>query len=272
MSAVIMLKQRDRIHLMTDAASYYMDGTVAAFLDKCIAIPHLHCAIAALGPSLWGGIIERAISEAFSSYDEMKAGIEPLLVDLFRVTDPASVIDPELTIATDVWIVGWSKDLQGPDGFTIGMDDLDDWERRETGNPHAKRPFQIEPLHEIGINMNPCPSGAQLFEAFHPNGLPEPVKMIPDVDLVQLLEIQRRLTFRDQGWHFIGGYGFLTSVTADGINQRRVHSWPEDRVGEMIKPQPIDWLQWRAARNQSNVIELAHPNRRQRRAMKAGNK
>ena len=171
MSAAIMLKQRDSIHLMVDAASYFMDGTVAGFLDKCHAVPHLHCAIATLGPSMWVPIIVDAISDAFFSYDEMKAGIAPLLTELFKATDPATVIDGEVTITTDVWIIGWSEE---PDGFTIGMDDLDEWERREAGNPHARRPFQIEPLHELGINLNPCPSGEQLFEAFRPRGLPNP--------------------------------------------------------------------------------------------------
>jgi hypothetical protein len=34
-----MLRQRDSIHLMVDAASYYSDGIIAGFLDKCDALP-----------------------------------------------------------------------------------------------------------------------------------------------------------------------------------------------------------------------------------------
>jgi hypothetical protein len=41
----------------------------------------------------------------------------------------------------------------------------------------------------------------------------------------------------------------LTSIDASGVSQRRLHTWKEDKVGEMIKPLPIDWVAWRAERD-----------------------
>jgi hypothetical protein len=69
----------------------------------------------------------------------------------------------------------------------------------------------------------------------------------PESKLVHILEIQRRKE-ADDGNHYVGGLATLTTVTRDGVQQRVVHRWPEDKVGERIEPRPIDWAAWRAAR------------------------
>ena len=43
-----------------------------------------------------------------------------------------------------------------------------------------------------------------------------------------------------------GGSAFMTTTVSEmGITQRVVHRWPEDKVGEVIVPQEIDWAAWR---------------------------
>jgi hypothetical protein len=37
-------------------------------------------------------------------------------------------------------------------------------------------------------------------------------------------------------------------VTRDGVAQRAVHNWPEDRAGQPTRPKPMDWKGWRARR------------------------
>jgi hypothetical protein len=68
----------------------------------------------------------------------------------------------------------------------------------------------------------------------------------------------------------------LTSIDERGVTQRRIQEWPEDEIGELIKPLPIDWVKWRAARDptyaSAKIIPIASPplNRQQRRQLKAG--
>ncbi|QOZ66815.1 MULTISPECIES: hypothetical protein [Bradyrhizobium] len=42
-------------------------------------------------------------------------------------------------------------------------------------------------------------------------------------------------------------YPTLTTVTRDGVTQRAVHSWPEDKAGKPVRPKPMDWARRVAA-------------------------
>lgn len=42
----------------------------------------------------------------------------------------------------------------------------------------------------------------------------------------------------------IGGFGELTTVSADGITQRIVERWPADALGAPLRHGPLDWAQW----------------------------
>ena len=48
--------------------------------------------------------------------------------------------------------------------------------------------------------------------------------------------------------HLVGGACELGVVTASGAGVRTVLTWPEDRVGELVKPAPVDWNEWRRMR------------------------
>src|SRR5207247_6286266 len=79
------------------------------------------------------------------------------------------------------------------------------------------------------------------------------VEKLSPTTLLHLMEIQRRpgeidaRGHRRSGPSYAGGFALLTSIRRDGISQAVVHRWEEDRVGELIKPAPIDWAEWRAA-------------------------
>ncbi|MGY4501095.1 hypothetical protein ACVWYH_005026 [Bradyrhizobium sp. GM24.11] len=147
------------------------------------------------------------------------------------------------------------------------MDDL----QREDDNPNGRRPFIVDPLASLGLNLHPCPTGVQLFEARFPISLAESDRLIPEIDLLQLLEVQRRILYRNRGHHFIGGWALLTSVDQNGASQRRVHAWTEDKVGELIEPQPVDWLRWRSEREAMHDVArksvVPHLNRHERRKL-----
>ncbi|WP_338688975.1 hypothetical protein V5279_25215 [Bradyrhizobium sp. 26S5] len=63
-SAAIMLRQRNCIHLVVDAASYFSDGDIAGFLNKCQAMEEIRCAVTTLGASRWQPIVFDAIQIA----------------------------------------------------------------------------------------------------------------------------------------------------------------------------------------------------------------
>jgi hypothetical protein len=68
----------------------------------------------------------------------------------------------------------------------------------------------------------------------------------PVNDLLHILEVQRQNKGGHYKFHLVGGFALLTTITKDGITQRVVHVWPEDKVGEVITPAPVNWPQWRA--------------------------
>lgn len=116
MSAAIMLRQRSSIHLMVDAASYFSDGVVAGFLDKCQAMPEMRCAVTTL--ARWQPIVFDAIRENFTSFDETRAGIAPLLERLWAER-AATICEPGMWAAADVWVIGWSDEING-EAVTVG--------------------------------------------------------------------------------------------------------------------------------------------------------
>jgi hypothetical protein len=273
-----MLRQRDCIHLAVDAAAYFVSGKVAGFREKCRAIPALHCAVTTLGPSLWQDIIVDAIADNFTSFDDMRAGIEPLIEEIFEAHS-TSVSDGGHEVWGDAWIIGWSEQRQAPEGFTICFRHLDEWNRMvAAGDTVARRPFRIDPLGSLGLNWHPHPTAQELFEARFPIPLNETDRLIPEIDLLQLMEIQRRLPFDKVGGgaYCIGGFALLTSVDRNGVSQRRIHEWP-DEVGKIIEPgPPPDWAKWRAERERALEVKepislhsLRNLNRHDRRKLKA---
>ncbi|QOZ52945.1 hypothetical protein [Bradyrhizobium sp. CCBAU 53338] len=256
MSAAIMLRQHNCIHLATDAAVYFQDGVVAEFVDKCRAFPEIRCAVTMLGASRWQDLVFDAFRETFTSFDDAKERMPFLLQVLWR-EHASTVCEPGAWPACDVWVIGWSDQIGGPDGFTAFMDDFEEWRDRDGANPHARPPFVVYPLHpEFGLNWHPHPTAEQLFEAKFPRSLAE-TEMLSDVDLLQVMEVQRRIPSRFHGHPIVGGYMDMTTVDRNGALQRRVHTW-DDKVGELIRPGSIDWVKWRQARERapSNVASI----------------
>lgn len=65
----------------------------------------------------------------------------------------------------------------------------------------------------------------------------------PAIDLLHLLEIQRRMLI--EGVSYVGGLATLTSIDATSVTQRVVHVWENDKPGVKIEPEQIDWKAFR---------------------------
>ena len=57
MSAVIVLQQRNAIHLMTDGAAYMPDGTLTWITPKAWAVPNLQAVVATRGAGGAGALL-----------------------------------------------------------------------------------------------------------------------------------------------------------------------------------------------------------------------
>jgi hypothetical protein len=256
MSGAIALLQRDSAHILVDAASYFEDGRIAFFLDKCLALPAQRCAVTTHGIARWQDIIFDAVQD-FNSFDAMKAGISPLLKQVFE--DHHDTISTHSRRECCVWVVGWSEQQQRPEGFTVFLQDQAEWEADHPPpvSDTMPRPFEVCPVGFGGVTLtfSPVPTRAQIVEARFPIPLSETERLNPEIDLLQLMEVQRRTPFEGRGGNYcIGGYALLTSVTKSGVTQRKIHEWTEDEEGELIKSGPIDWVKWRADRDPSNRV------------------
>ncbi len=81
----------------------------------------------------------------------------------------------------------------------------------------------------------PTPPVEDLLAADWPIGVDRDARNA-EADLLHMLEIQRRRPASD-GTYYIGGHAVLTTVTADGVTQRVVLRWREDRAGRPVRPQ-----------------------------------
>ncbi|MHC2334483.1 hypothetical protein [Bradyrhizobium sp. USDA 4454] len=291
MSAVIWLKQRDACHLLVDATAYLDDGVITWIGDKCTLLPELNCAISTLGSVGLGDFVVAAVRENFSSFDEVVDGaqtvpgpvqelrgkpdirVESLMRDVFRAY--CSDTTRRGRLVCEAWMIGWSHRRNRAEGFTIWLENVDDWEKRDGKNPGSCPPFRLVAQGwPLNIACSPTPSREQFEQARF--SILDTENLKPDIDLLQFMELQRRKPFGNSQppRYVVGGYALLTSVDRKGVTQRKIHTWHEDKVGGKIEPQPIDWLRWRLEREAplraaASVIQLPGMNRQERRRLKA---
>jgi hypothetical protein len=43
----------------------------------------------------------------------------------------------------------------------------------------------------------------------------------------------------------------MTTITPTDIQQRILTRWEEDKIGELIRPRPINWVKWRVEHMQT---------------------
>jgi hypothetical protein len=148
MSAGILLRQLESACILTDAAGYYGNGKVAQFADKCLPLPELHCAFTTFGAIKWHDIITIGIRESgFASFDSMKAGIAPLMRELFdyHCDDVTTSTEPGEN-GTEAWFIGWSTEREAPDAFVVRMYDVESTKIR-FGMDDVPPPFVVDDVY-----------------------------------------------------------------------------------------------------------------------------
>ncbi len=239
MSALVEFAQRDRIHVTTDALRYTSAGVPVAIAAKSYVIGHWPAVFASVGASSLEMFLAPLLGQAFGSFDDFaeRGDAElPRLVEDCRSFLAANGLPPT---ASEVVIAGVAKG--GPRVLSFRTsDELPPGvtrEQAETSPYWAKRPAQLVELPpEI---MTPVPSDQVI-----PAGW-EGFDAADSGDLVAW-KMRKMLTMQRAQFPSIGGFGQLTTIYADRIEQRIICRWP-DKLGEPLQPERIDWPAWHAA-------------------------
>lgn len=245
MSALITLRQREAVHILCDGAGYDAEGTVRAIMSKSFAIPHLSAVISTRGPAIALPFIATRLSTLFSSFDELVSGIEAELPKI--IEDAGALFAVSGAGSTEMALIGWSDQNDTGMAFTIQSGDAS-----ETRAEYAdvEQPDSFKLVERLAAFAWPAPSAEIMRVAAHGFLDADIEKLVPAVDLLQIMEMQRQSLVEYNGLdiYVVGGLALLSTVSRGGtITQQVIHRWPEDRIGADIVPEPIDdWKQWRA--------------------------
>jgi hypothetical protein len=245
MSAINALVQSDAVHMMTDTLLYIGGKVTQIDFPKCLPIKGMRAAVASTGPASFSYLLAEMIATNCATFDGVVAKGSEWLRGAFDW-----YIENERAGASEyatVVLIGWLEGDDRPAAFAIELSnggEKADWVRRNSA--HNDPDAVAHDLVDLPILANPMPPVEDLLAAGWPIGVDRD-KRDAETDLLHMLEIQRRRQASD-GKYYVGGHAVLTTVTRDGVAQRAVHRWPEDRAGRPIRPKAMDWKGWRARR------------------------
>lgn len=238
MTAIVIVAQpkHDCIHFATDAAIYQSDQTVVCYGSKVFPVAHWPGIITAAGNAATVPLFGWSLSQEYATFDEAVANAE--------LTLPKLAVQYELPNGAQLFFVGMSS--RGPEAYVARTDNrpppgitVEEMER----NPYWGRLYQLIKLPDQV--QSPVPDDQVIpahYEGVDPNDSVESALW----SIRKMLEMQRQTKLLD-GIGAIGGFGQVTTIYADRIEQRILCRWPDDKIGAVLKPYPIDWNEWHAA-------------------------
>jgi hypothetical protein len=288
MSATIVLNARlDAVHMLVDGLAYGQDGRISAISQKAWSFPVAGFVITSMGIGHFGLLAGVALEQQFGTFDAILAGAEAFLPEWYeRNAFVRANRDQDVVINTGsggdaaLFLAGWSRERGRAEAYTVTMwgDEGDDGWSAEASRQMSDNEtfgatkFKLERL--LDLAMNPAPEADDLGAAgMVPAGFASVqdwfASFDPELDLLHLMEIQRRIRRTAGGFFLVGGLALLTSVTEAGISQRVVHRWIEDEIGSLVEPLPIlDWKAWRAERVRAAAPPGESPLKREMREAK----
>jgi hypothetical protein len=239
---VVCSPRHRQVQVCTDAALYNAAGVVQAFASKVFAVPNWPGVVTGRGVGVAIPLLGTRLALLFQSFDEAVDGIVDALPEIVRGFDFA--VDLELHIC------GWSEARQAPEHYIINCADhvgmnlsaAQEQEARNAGYLAGAFVLLKMPDAVNGPFLQEELAIAASFDGFADSDTPEQISRV----LRLTLEVQRRALYPD-GLHWVGGFAHLTTVKPDGVDQRIMDRWPDDRVGHAIEPSRIDWEQFRAS-------------------------
>jgi hypothetical protein len=249
---IVRQPQHKQILVLSDAASYLQTGEMVGMASKVYPVPSWPGIVAGRGPSLAPALLGQHLALAFPTWDSMVQLVEdalPAMVDACAVLMRTGTI--ELVLA------GWSQERERPETYLIRCDDELPPGTTQAGvdaliasggiYPGA---FELRELPAVvcGPMIGPVAQRVTGYIEIADKG--SSLQAIADMRLA--LETQRH----DPTLPFccVGGFALLTTITPDRVEQKIVHRWAEDQIGELIEPTPIaNWKAWRAALSTADI-------------------
>lgn len=241
MSAINGFVRSDAAFLMADGLSYIGGLPDATLLNKTNKLYGVNAVVASTGPAAFGEWLAGRL--AYRSFDEL---VELADLQIKHFFERYAREYRENDMVSCVALAGWHEREQRPAIYVIDLE--------TTGSPVATRiaeqdkhggKYAVSDLTETSVFSVPCPTKLEFANAGY-DLCADLERVDPAEYLLHAMEIQRQTQFG--GRHVVGGQAVLTTVTAEGVTQRVVHRWEEDKAGEPIKPRPIDWEVWREKR------------------------
>lgn len=243
---VVCQKRHNCLHVLTDGATYTNEGVLVGLGTKVFTEPNWPGVIAGRGSAIAVPLLGTALSLSFATFDALIDNVETVLegmVKYYCIKGHAELI-----------IAGFSEQRGGPESYLIKTsDELPFGIAPEEAKASGFVPDAFKLLRLPDMVNGPVPQqeivDAAVFEGFTTDD--EPAFVV--AGLAKLIEIQRHSIYED-GIHWIGGYAQLTTINVHGVHQRILQRWPEDRIGELMKPAPIDWENWQRPPTSPNVV------------------
>jgi len=227
------------IHLATDAAIYQADQSVVAFGTKVWPVSHWPGLVTCAGNAAAVPLFGWALSQEFPTWDDLVDDAERGLAKLARL-----VKDYGLSHAA-VLLAGISAE-RGAEAYTFQTTvelPLGVTREEAEASPHFQPPFVLAKFPDVIMNPVAPPEIAIAagYEGIDVDADPETVVW----SIRKVLAMQRHMPLPD-GIGGIGGFAELTAVSPEGVTQRVVERWPNDKIGAPLHHGSIDWDKWHA--------------------------
>ncbi|QTH20809.1 hypothetical protein HRJ34_21170 [Rhizorhabdus wittichii] len=235
MTAINVLLQPTAAYLITDSATTDSNGVLIDIRSKVTVLSRFRAAIAwtGAGPIHAAGQADRRISEALvskgvSSQAELLAALPLIAAEMHA--ENAAYIDTGHDTAVSVFVALWSKKRREPQLWACHGD------QSVFGPSYV--PYSMVRLRQyVTCPPDVDPDGWCRAAFGRVVDFADPKSFRPSVDGVALLEAQRHIREGIGVWggYSVGGSANLTTVSAKGIRERVLKTWP-DKVGEKISP------------------------------------
>lgn len=222
---MISFAQGDLAFVLTDRATYDTDGVVRQIDRKIAVADSLPLAVATRGDMAMGAIFSSHILDGVRRF-----GID-LFLDEFGGWLESLGSNPDIRASTagqktvEVLLAGWSP-ARGAFHLTVRTDGDDAFKLVTPGNMFFGVPLDVEPT-AADFEM-PLPGEPLMKWAIRTGA-----------DLMEFFRRQKGVLAYDHsapGFYGVGGGVDLTIITPVGAHTETLRVWPDDVVGEKIRP------------------------------------
>ena len=219
MSAVVVIRQADRVHMITDGAGLH-EGKLIARVVKSLPIPHLNLVVGTRGKGLVSSVALMALSEAGATYDEAKRNAGDVIRRYASI--PGMPTD-----GFEVYVAGISEST-GPDAWGLSTNE----------KSFDSAPFEVVDIPRLAIAPDVSPTRIELLRDLQgPNALDYVGELMDDLRTTQAPLASRPgalgMRYTERGYT-VGCFAQLTTVTVEGISSRIIRRWP-DEIGNVLK-------------------------------------